>query len=343
MGAIRELEQWGERMVPVSEWTSTVPADKRGRVVRVDRGECDVITRVGRVRVLSDSQRAQGEVAPVTGDWVELADPEGLGTVIERVLPRRTTVSRRDPAERDVRQVLASNVDVVAAVLGLDRPIQPGWLERLLVMGLDSGAEALVVLTKADETSDHRDALVVIEAIASTVLVTITGTVDGRGLAELRSRVGAGRTLALVGESGAGKSSLVNALAGDDILEVGAVRPGDAEGRHTTTARELVLLPDDDGLVLDTPGIRTLGLWEAETALDLVFGDLLARAEECRFRDCAHRHEPGCAILESVEHGSISAMRLRLFTELVEELAALRRREEERGRRTGRRPRNRRR
>ena len=274
-----------------------------------------------------------GEVATITHH--DGPEPASTGELIELLPGARACITSWGVAPLDA--------DVVAAVLGLDRPIQPGWLERLLVMGLDSGAEALVVLTKADETSDHRDALVVVEAIASTVPVIVTSTVDGRGLAELRSRVGAGRTLALVGESGAGKSSLVNALAGDDILEVGAVRPGDAEGRHTTTARELVLLPDDDGLVLDTPGIRMLGLWEAETALDLVFGDLVARAEECRFRDCAHRHEPGCAILESVEHGSISAMRLRLFTELVEELAALRRREEERGRRTGRRPRNRRR
>ena len=144
-----DLEEWGGRSVAPSAWRGAIASDKRGRVVRVDRGECDVITPAGRVRVLSDSQRAQAEIAPVTGDWVELADPEGLGTVVDRVLPRANAVSRRDPAERDLEQVLASNVDVVAAVLGLDRPIQPGWLERLLVLALGSGAEALVVLTKA--------------------------------------------------------------------------------------------------------------------------------------------------------------------------------------------------
>lgn len=334
--SVVDLDDWGGRTVAPSAWRSSVAPEERGRVVRVDRGECDVITSHGRVRVLSDSQRAQSEVAPVTGDWVELAETEGLGTVVERVLPRVTAVSRRDPAERDLEQVLASNVDVVGAVLGLDRPIQPGWLERLLVMALDSGAGAVVVLTKADEADDHAEALAVVEAVADEVPVVVTSVVDGRGLEELLGSIGAGRTLVLLGESGAGKSSLVNALVGTDVLEVGEVRAGDAEGRHTTTARELVLLPDDGGLVLDTPGIRTLGLWEAEHALDLVFGDLVERAAACRFRDCAHGQEPGCAIREAVDQGAVSVMRVTLFLELVAELEALRTREEERQRRQGR-------
>ena len=326
------LDEWGMALVAAADWDDE---GRRGRVVRVDRGESDVVTASGRVRVLSDSMRAQGDIAPVTGDWVEVGAVEGLGDVIQRVLPRRTAVSRRDPAERDLEQVLASNVDVVAAVLGLDRPIQAGWLERLLVMGLDSGAEAMVVLTKADEIDDATDALELVEAVAGQIPVVITSVVDGRGLDELLARIGAGRTLGLVGESGAGKSSLVNALVGAAVLEVGEVRSSDAEGRHTTTARELVMLPDGGGMVLDTPGIRTLGLWEAEHAVDLVFGELVERADACRFRDCAHRKEPGCAIQEAVDAGEVSRMRVRLFIELVDELDALRRREEERQRRSG--------
>ena len=313
--------------------------------MRVDRGESDVMTGDGRVRVLSDSMRAQGEIAPVTGDWVEIGEVDGLGTVIERVLPRRTAVSRRDPAEKDLEQVLASNVDVVAAVLGLDRPIQAGWLERLLVMALDSGAGAVVVLTKADEVDDPSAALEVAEAVAGTIPVISTSVVDGGGLPVLLDQIGPGRTLGLVGESGAGKSSLVNALVGDEVLEVGEVRSSDAEGRHTTTARELVMLPNDAGMVLDTPGIRTLGLWEAEHAVDLVFGELVELADSCRFRDCAHRKEPGCAVQAAVDSGDVSRIRVRLFLELIDELDGLRRREEERQRRGsgGRRARNRKR
>ena len=262
--------------------------------------------------VLSDSQRAQGEIAPVTGDWVEIGDTEGLGTVIARVLPRRTAVSRRDPAEKDLEQVLASNVDVVAAVLGLDRPVQAGWLERLLVMAIDSGAEPLIVLTKADEADVDTPAFSIVEAVAGSVPVIVTSVVDRTGLDELLARIGAERTLALVGESGVGKSSIVNALVGEERLEVGEVRASDAEGRHTTTARELIRLPGDAGLILDTPGIRTLGLWEAEHALDLVFGDLVELAEQCRFRDCAHRGEPGCAVQAAIDTGDLPAMRVRL-------------------------------
>ena len=328
-----DLAEWGAALVDVDDWRDAVPAAERGRVVRVDRGECDVMTASGRVRVLSDSQRAQSDVAPVTGDWVELAEAEGLGTVIDRVLPRRTAVSRRDPAEKDLEQVLASNVDVVAAVLGLDRPIQPGWLERLLVMAIDSGAEPIIVLTKLDEVDEADAALELVDAIAGSVPVVVTSVVDGRGIDELRAVIGAGRTLGLAGESGAGKSSLVNALVGEELLEVGEVRASDAEGRHTTTARELVLLPADAGMVLDTPGIRTLGLWEAEHAVDLVFGDIVDLATGCRFRDCTHTSEPGCAVLAGVEAGELSRMRLRLFRELVAELEGLRRREEERQRR----------
>ncbi|MEM8706113.1 MAG: ribosome small subunit-dependent GTPase A [Actinomycetota bacterium] len=324
------LDDWGLDRVDDGAW---LDGTRRARVVRVDRGECDVMTTDGRVRVLSDSQRAQGEIAPVTGDWVEIEETDGLGTVIGRVLPRRTAVSRRDPAEKDLEQVLASNVDVVAAVLGLDRPVQAGWLERLLVMAIDSGAEPLVVLTKADEAESDAPAFAIVDAVANDVPVIVTSVVDGTGLDEVLARIGATRTLALVGESGAGKSSLVNALVGEELLEVGEVRASDAEGRHTTTARELILLPDDAGMILETPGIRTLGLWEAEHAVDLVFGDLVALAEHCRFRDCAHRGEPGCAVQAAVDAGEVPKMRMLLLLELVDELDNLRKREEQRARR----------
>ncbi|MDW3217475.1 MAG: ribosome small subunit-dependent GTPase A [Acidimicrobiales bacterium] len=324
-----ELGPWGLAFGPPGTETA---GGRIGRVVRVDRGECDVMTADGRVRVLSDSQRAQDEVAPVTGDWVVLEEEDGLGTVVGHVFDRTTSVSRRDPAERDLEQVLASNVQLVAAVHGLDRPLPPGRLERLLVLAHKSGAEPVVILTKGDEAVDD-EIEAVVRSVARDIPVIVTSTVDGRGLDDVVGLIGAGRTLALVGASGVGKSSLVNAILGEELLEIGDVRSSDAKGRHTTTARELILLPDDAGLLLDTPGIRAIGLWEAEDALDLVFGDLEERAASCRFGDCAHRGEPGCAIAEAVDAGEVDGRRVDRYRALVDELAAQREREEERERR----------
>jgi len=328
------LDQWGLAAVAESEWNVGAV---RARVVRVDRGECDVMTEQGQLRVLSDSQRSQDELAPVTGDWVELSESEGLGWVIARILPRRTQVSRRDPAERDVEQVLASNVDVVAVVHGLDRPLPAGRLERLLVVALQSGAQPLVVLTKADEglSEDGDTAEMIARALAGSIPVVVTSVVTGRGLDEVIARVATGQTLALVGASGVGKSSLINALVGDEVLAVGEVREGDAKGRHTTTARELIRLPDGGGLVLDTPGIRSIGLWEAEQALEMVFADLGRRTEQCRFRDCAHGREPDCALRAAVAAGEVEQVRLDRFLSLVGELNAQQEREEQRRWRTG--------
>ncbi len=280
---------------------------------------------------MSDSTRAQGEVAPVTGDWVEVKHDDGLGPVISCVLPRRTQVSRRDPAERDIEQVLASNVDVVGVVHGTDRALPPGRLERLLVLARDSGAESIVILTKNDLPHRH-ELRAMTESVVGATPVIATSTIDGTGLEELLSHIGFGRVLALVGASGVGKSSLVNALVGHELLETGEVR-GDAKGRHVTTARELVLLPGDEGMVLDTPGIRSIGLWEAERALDEVFGDLRELAVGCRFGDCSHRSEPGCMIRAAVDSGDVDPLRIERFIAMSGELAAQREREEQRARR----------
>ncbi|MEM7141610.1 MAG: ribosome small subunit-dependent GTPase A [Actinomycetota bacterium] len=338
------LGPWGIDIAPAG--AAIGASGDLARVVRVDRGECDVMTSGGRIRVLSDSQRAQDEIAPVTGDWVLVDDEDGLGPVITRVYERTTQVSRRDPAERDLEQVLAANVQVVGVVHGLDRPLPPGRLERLLVVAHMSGARPLIILTKADDPIDE-DTEGVVRSVARDIPVVATSTVDGRGLDEVRSTIGAGETLALIGASGVGKSSLVNALVGEEILEIGDVRASDAKGRHTTTARELILLGDDDGMLLDTPGIRAIGLWEAEDALDLVFDDLEELARSCRFSDCAHDAEPGCAVRAAVDAGEVDVRRVDRYRALVEELATQRAREEERERREqkggGRRGRGRRR
>ena len=293
-----------------------------GRVVQVDRGECDVVAAQGMVRVGSDSVRAQAETAPVTGDWVELVDGDDMA-LIGRVLPRSTVLSRRDPAERGIDQMLAVNFDVVGIVAGLDRPLPPGRFERLLVMARDSGASILVLLTKADGRrcgAVARSAVEQVQAIVDDVPVLLLSVRSGLGIGELRSRLGPGKTLVLVGASGSGKSSLLNALAGEEVAATADVRLSDRRGRHTTVVRRLVLLPEDAGLVLDTPGLRALGLTDARDALQQVFGDIEELAGGCRFGDCAHGAEPDCAVSAAVERAEMDPRRVERFLALRDEI-----------------------
>lgn len=303
------------------------PGDVPGRIVRVDRGECDVVTADGVERVLSDSTRAQSEVAPAVGDWVVLGDGTSDKRIIARVLPRRHTLVRRDPSEAVVDQVLVANVDTVAIVHGLDRPLPPGRLERFLVQVWDSGAQPVVVLTKADVADDLDDVVAIVRAVARDVDVVITRRDDGTGIDEVRRYIPPGRTLALVGASGVGKSTLVNLLVGSEVQETREVRARDAKGRHTTTARELLLVPDG-GSVVDTPGVRAVGVWASEDALHRVFADIEELAEDCRFGDCAHDREPGCAVRDAVD-----PRRLERYRSLLAEIEEMR--ERSRARRRG--------
>lgn len=275
------------------------PGDDVGRIVRVDRGECDVVTASGEVRVVSDSARAQGDVAPATGDWVVVVPGPEDKPAIGRVLPRRHTLARRDPSEAIVDQVLVANVDIVAFVHGLDRPLPPGRLERFLVLAWDSGAQAVVVLTKADREALLDETLAVVEATASGIPVVATRRDDPASFDAIRALVAPRTTMALMGASGAGKSTLLNVLLGHERMATNEVRTRDAKGRHTTVTRELVLVPGGGALV-DTPGIRAVGVWADEDALHRVFADVDELAARCRFSDCAHSKEPGCAVRDVV-------------------------------------------
>lgn len=253
---------------------------------------------------------------PTVGDWVAVVD----GEVVD-VLPRRSLLRRRT-AHGDEEQALAANVDVVLLVCGLDRPVKDGRIRRGITIARDAGAEPVVVLTKAD-TEDVADPRRAAEEVRSTnpgIDVIIASVKEGIGVEDLRSVIG-GRTVTLLGESGAGKSTIVNALLGDFAVAEGEVRPGDSKGRHTTTTRELHLLPSG-GVLIDTPGIRAVGLVADSDAVDDAFADIDELSDHCRFADCQHEGQPGCAISTSIEAGDLSRERFESWKRLREETDA---------------------
>ena len=292
-----------------------------GRISRVERGESDVLVEMDRIRAQSDSQRSQSVVAPVTGDWVTVISEDDEWS-IEMVLERRTELVRRDPGERETQQPLSANVDVVFLVHGFDRPLRAGKLERFLVLAWNAGATPIVVLTKADLASDDEqdDLSAVVSAVAPDVETIVSSIETGQGLDRVSELLHPHLTGTMLGESGAGKSSLVNALLDDAVQETAEVRGGDAKGRHTTITRDLLVLPSG-GILIDTPGIRAVGLWDARDALEKVFADIVELASECKFGDCAHGAEPSCAVQSAVEADSLDPRRLDRFRAMAEELA----------------------
>ena len=225
------------------------------------------MTADGQIRAQSDSQRSQDDIAPVTGDWVIIAKT-GDEWAIETILPRRTELVRKDPGERETQQPLSANVDFVFLVHGFDRPFRAGKLERFLVLAWNADATPVVVLTKEDLASEgERDELVgLIEAVAPGVEVIVSSVVSGTGIDRIAELLQPHLSGTMLGESGAGKSSLVNALLGVETQDTAEVRRSDAKGRHTTITRDLLVL-DSGGVLIDTPGIRAVGLWDARDAV----------------------------------------------------------------------------
>jgi ribosome biogenesis GTPase len=260
------------------------------------------------------------EELPAVGDWVALERDSGRGRpVVHAVLPRRTAFVRRAAGDHTVQQVLAANVDTVFLVMGLDRDYNPRRIERALVLAWESGADPVVLLNKADLCADVETRRSEIEAAAPGVPVRVIAAKPGEGLEALQPWLQRGRTVALLGSSGVGKSTLVNRLLGEDRQKTRAVRESDQRGRHTTTHRELVILPAG-GLLLDTPGLREIQLWASEEGLASAFGDIEALAPGCRFRDCAHDAEPGCAVRMAVGEGKLPEERLASYRKLRAEL-----------------------
>ena len=299
--------------------------------IYADAREIDAVT-AGSVK-----HRARGRAElPAVGDWVAVRRrPEEDRGVILGVLPRRSAFTRRAAGEPTGEQVVAANVDVVFVVMGLDRDYNLRRLERYLVMARESGAEPAIVLNKSDLCTDLSAHLNEVTALAGDVVVHVVNAKAGDGLDRLRRHLDAGRTAALLGSSGVGKSTIINRLAGADIRRTQEVRAADSRGRHTTTHRELVVLPDG-GLISDTPGMRELRLWDAADAVRETFDEIEARAPECYFSDCRHRDEPRCAVKAAVADGRISAGRLDSYLKVRTELADLARQQEDRARRSKR-------
>ncbi|MBT2508781.1 ribosome small subunit-dependent GTPase A [Streptomyces sp. ISL-98] len=291
-----------------------------GRVVRVDRGQCDVVTADGTVRADTAYVTPHDPLRVVcTGDWAAV-DPVGDPQFVRAYLPRRTAFVRSTSSSRSEGQILAANVDHAIIAVSLAVELDLGRIERFLALAWESGAQPLVVLTKADLVPDATGLSYLVDDVETTapgVQVLAVSSTTGDGL-DVLSAVVSGGTSVLLGVSGAGKSTLANALLGEDVMDVQAAREVDGKGRHTTTTRNLLALPGG-GVLIDTPGLRGVGLWDAEAGVGQVFSEIEALAEDCRFHDCAHEAEPGCAVLAAIEDGTLPHRRLDSYRKLLRE------------------------
>jgi ribosome biogenesis GTPase len=287
------------------------PGTTPARVIRHDGSGLLLATDEG-TRAVALTRRL--DPAPTVGDWVACTDDD-IVAVLER-----SSLLRRRSSGSDTEQVLAANVDVVLLVCGVDRPLRAGRIHRGTTVARDAGARPVVVLTKAATAGDPDSMTMLIEEWSPGLEVLVTSALEDEGLAALRDIV-RGQTVTMLGESGAGKSSLVNALLGEEAAATGEVRSGDAKGRHTTTTRELHVVPSG-GVLIDSPGIRSVGIWTDTAAVADTFADVDELSLKCRFTDCAHRTEPGCAVLAAVAAGNLDADRLGTWRILHQEAQA---------------------
>lgn len=304
------------------------------RVAVQHRGAYQVCSEHGEL-VAEVSGRFRNDAAlpsafPVVGDWVTIdVHPNEGKAVIHAVLPRRTKFSRTAAGDASEEQVVAANIDDVFIVAALGDELNLRRVERYLTLAWESGANPAIVLTKADLCSDVALAVERAQSIAGGVPVLAISSLSGEGVVAVRSLLRAGRTAVLLGPSGVGKSTLTNHLCGEEVQDIQPVRDSDHKGRHTTTRRELILLPSG-GCIIDTPGLRELQLWDGEAGLGEAFADIAELAAACKFSDCRHESEPGCAVLEAVGSGLLDAARLESHRKLQRELAYFERRHDAR-------------
>ncbi|MGW6061629.1 ribosome small subunit-dependent GTPase A [Streptomyces sp. NPDC055189] len=292
-----------------------------GRVLRVDRGQCDIVTPEGVIRADTEFVVPHDPLKVVcTGDWAAVDPDGGDPRYVRTLLPRRTAFVRSTSSKRSEGQILAANVDHAIIAVSLAVELDLGRIERFLALAWESGAQPLVVLTKADLVPDATGLSYLVEDVETTapgVQVLPVSAATGEGV-DVLCAVVAGGTSVLLGQSGAGKSTLANALIGEDVQHVNAARDVDGKGRHTTTTRNLLVLPAG-GVLIDTPGLRGVGLFDAESGVGQVFSEIEELAADCRFHDCAHTAEPGCAVLAAVADGTLPDRRLESYRKLIRE------------------------
>ncbi|MET7466396.1 ribosome small subunit-dependent GTPase A [Nonomuraea sp. NPDC005501] len=288
------------------------------RILRVHRGSCDAITEHGPIRAALPAHQATDPLAaPCTGDWGALRP--GREPELTALLPRRGAIVRSSASRTSHGQVLAANVDTAVVAVSLAAPPNAARLERFLALAWAGGAQPVIALTKADLAADASAAHDEVNALAPGVAVVPTSAATGHNVDVLAALLGEG-TAVLLGPSGAGKSTLGNALLGEELLTTGAVRAQDGKGRHTTVHRELVPLPTG-GVLIDTPGLRAISLHDAADGLEQVFAEIERLAELCRFGDCAHDREPGCAVRAAIQAGDLAERRLTSYRKLQRETA----------------------